>query len=1037
MILDKNLFKAAEGKKESLFSIEQIKIKNGKLVFKINKATIKVNNLNLTSVRNEEKIVYYIKTPFLEAEFPIQNSMVKFYGRFVGKLYQQNKNIELASANWKTENFNIRLSGIVSGKNGTAITANFSGNPEKILYPVLKEFNLSGFLSSRINITKKKKEALKLSGRFKSKSFYVGKEKFSNLRGEGNWSDSDKRVIIKGYMQSAKIRSFMTVNTEPPKTFIKVKNFPTAKAGKLVSIYSAIPLGGIIETGSVEIDKENILGEILIKNIESGIADFNVDGIIDFNFKKKDKVTLFRSQRLKTEFGELAIEGMYNSKNKGLQINARAKISAMDGINKYSNFFIGLDLSRWNLKQGTGFFSLGLDKQSDQLRFDAQFLGKDFFTNGKTIDSLSMNMQKKSGLITGNIEIDDRALKTKALITISKNDTVLDFTEVNGKSEKIFKILNIPSPTVGNITGICKYIQPKGNVTPKIYGKIRSEELFLSGFKFTNVSCDFQSDIDSLSLKDVDFIFMDGKGNANIAFDFLKSEYELTGEVNDVNIKKVYNGLSGKGKIDFAGKGRFLLDPIIIKYNFSDIRFYEDKKFLFEGSAKVFTDFNDFSLVTDGEIRNLDFKSDFSFDLKKKREKYSGNYIFNIKDINLLIPWKNNIGEISIQGNIDTDKNNKFLNAGIANFKGKTLVIPDFSQAIEDYSGFITFDNNKFSLKSLMGTLGGGVVELNGFINLNEDGIDRAQLNLTGNKMLIFPMNRTQFDMGANLSLKYFEDQLSFDGDIKILSGIWEREIDEGISFFTSSKLSPDKADIIKNMTFNLRISGSKNIKMSNTFGRMTGGFDLTLKGTPETPIILGVIEGQSGEIYFSGNKFRLQKAKILFNNKFEINPEIIIKSEAFIKNYRIKFNVKGTADKPLPEFKSSPVLSPQEILTLISLGELFEKQRSIEFSSQKGSTYLINNALMDKIQKRAKKFGINLLRIDPSLSEFSTDNSPRLTVGTAILKDMLIVYSTNITGLRRQVYYFQYQLSPAISLIGMRNEAGRFSVDIRFRKKD
>ena len=302
--------------------------------------------------------------------------------------------------------------------------------------------------------------------------------------------------------------------------------------------------------------------------------------------------------------------------------------------------------------------------------------------------------------------------------------------------------------------------------------------------------------------------------------------------------------------------------------------------------------------------------------------------------------------------------------------------------------------------------------------------------------MNVFPMNRTQFNLNADLSLKYSDEKLSLDGNINALSGTWEREIDEGISFYTSSKLSHERAEIFNNMEFNLKISGRKNIQMNNTFGSISGGFDLTLKGTPEAPVILGLIEGRSGDIFFSNSKFKLLKAKLLFNNRLENNPEIIVKSEAFVKNYRIKFNVKGTAEKMIPEFKSSPTLPEQE-MALISLGELFEKQRSIEFSSQIGSTYLLSNALTDKIQKRAKKFGIDLLRIDTRLSNFSNDNAPRLTVGTAVLKDMLIVYSTNITGLRREVVYFQYQLSPAISLIGMRNEAGRFSVDIRFRKKD
>ena len=96
-------------------------------------------------------------------------------------------------------------------------------------------------------------------------------------------------------------------------------------------------------------------------------------------------MVFFKSQRLKTNFGELAIEGDFNSKTKGFKINANAKISEMSGLNKYSNFFINLDLSRWNLIQGTGYFSLGLEKTIDNLKFNARFLGKDFLQTVKLL----------------------------------------------------------------------------------------------------------------------------------------------------------------------------------------------------------------------------------------------------------------------------------------------------------------------------------------------------------------------------------------------------------------------------------------------------------------------------------------------------------------------------------------------------------------------------------------------------------------------------------------------------------------------------
>lgn len=1053
--MDKNLFAKSSGKKQSssllkIFNLEQIKIKNGRIFFKNKKITFKLKKLNLNSVRNEDKIIYYFITPLFETELQIRKDIVKYYGRLSGKLLQEKNKIELSSAYWRTKDFNIKINGNISGDDGISLAANFSGNPDKILYPILKKLNLSGFITSRISVQKKKGEELKLKARFKARSFFIGKEKFNNLRGEGSWNSRDKKINIKAYVLANQNRSYFTVNTEGKKTFVKIKNIPSEKTAKLVSVYKSVPFGGTIETGTIEISKENISGEVLLKNNTDNENEFNVDGLLDFNLLKKEKLINFESQRLKTEFGELAVKGQFGSKTKNINIRTSAKIMAMDGLNKYLNFFIKLDLSQWNLKQGTGFFSLRYKKDFDQTVFDAQFLGKDFFTNTKTIDSLSVNIKKNNDIIYGNMEITDSLIKAKGKIKIDKNRTIFDFSNVNGKSEKIFKILNIPSPTKGNIYGSCKYIYSKEQKNTTINGRIKSSELYLADFKFLDLSCFFESDIKTLSLKNVKYSFKDGRGDAEIFFDFPLSKYNLSGTLKGIALNKIdslFSGLSGNGNIDFKGSGKLNIDPIKIKYIFPESSYYKNRKFSFKGDGKIFTNFQDFNLSTSGEIYNTDFKSinqklknyksKFSFDMKKEKDKYQGNYVFNIKDINILAPWENNIGEISISGSLKTDYNNVLQNSGIADFSGKTIVIPDFSHAIENYSGFITFNNNSFTLESLTGTIGGGNVGLNGWIRLKDDGIENAQLNLTGNNMLIHPMNRTEFNLNADISLKYLKDKLSLNGNINALSGIWERGITEGISFYTSSKLSSKRSNIFKNLNFNLRISGKKNIKMNNDLGSITGSFDLNIQGTPDSPIILGIIEGKGGEINFSNSKFKLIKAKLLFNNRLEINPEILMESEAFVKNYRIKFNAKGTAEKIIPELKSSPPLPQPEILSLISLGELFEKQKSIEFSSQIGSTSLLSNALTEKIQKRAKKFGIDLLRIDTRLPEFTTDTSPRLTVGTALFKDILIVYSTNISGLRREVVYFQYQLSPSISLIGKRNEAGRFSVDIRFRKKD
>ena len=98
---------------------------------------------------------------------------------------------------------------------------------------------------------------------------------------------------------------------------------------------------------------------------------------------------------------------------------------------------------------------------------------------------------------------------------------------------------------------------------------------------------------------------------------------------------------------------------------------------------------------------------------------------------------------------------------------------------------------------------------------------------------------------------------------------------------------------------------------MENSFGTITGKFDLRLTGNKDFPMLTGFIESHSGKLNFSDKKFDLIKARIEFNNKFVIDPQINIESEAFIKDYRIKFNIKGTMSHIKPELQSNPPLPP------------------------------------------------------------------------------------------------------------------------------
>ena len=373
----------------------------------------------------------------------------------------------------------------------------------------------------------------------------------------------------------------------------------------------------------------------------------------------------------------------------------------------------------------------------------------------------------------------------------------------------------------------------------------------------------------------------------------------------------------------------------------------------------------------------------------------------------------------------------------MATFSGETLSFPNFSHSLNNFQGFITFRNGQFVLQSFTAEMGTGRMQGNGYVAIEDAQVKDLNFNLIGKEMVLYPMDRTHCKLNADLTLKYLNRQLLLQGTLNFLSATWEREIEEGISFYTRSELSPAESKILDLLQLDIKLIGEDDVWMNNSLGKIRGKFNLQLTGTNEFPILTGTIESRSGEIFFSDRPFSVLKAKLVFSNKYFIDPLVNIESETFIQNYRIRFDIKGTTQHPKPEFVSSPPLPPQDILALISLGEMFKRSGSTEYSSQMGSTAMISSKLTENIKNRANKIlGIDLLRLDPLLTGQSSISTSRLTIGKSIGKDLIVVYSTNLASSKQEILYFQYQLSSTLSLIGMKNEDGKYSLDFALQEK-
>lgn len=714
----------------------------------------------------------------------------------------------------------------------------------------------------------------------------------------------------------------------------------------------------------------------------------------------------------------------------------KADTSELNGLHKYLRKYVDFDLLDWDPRKGEGNIGLKVRKSGKNITVTSNFNINNFSLNNAAIDRMYGSVKSVNGLTNVNFSFNDRFLKGDSHLKYEKGNLDVNFTNISGKAEKVLKILEIDINLKGDMSGNFSYQKKNLNISPLITGKYSGKRIDFYDFMFDNVSGDLEVR-DFIKLKNLKFNYHKGKGEGDFLINYDKEYYEAKGRISEIDINCMNREFYGMGNIIFSGKGNFIKNPIKFDYHLTDMSYYKDRTFSANGSGNIFTDFSDYNIKTTGKIKNGMFSSPYILNFGYKSDRYYGSFRVAIEDINILSPWENNSGKVVLLGEIGSDKDGNIGLQGVADFTGSYLSFPGFPHTLDNYKGSLFFKGLEFTLRSFSGNMGGGEVTGNGRLKIVNNRMEDFFINFIGKNMLLFPMERAQFELNANLNLQKKSDKFVLGGNINFLSLLWEREVDEGISFYTNPKSSSGNSKFLDNLEFDLEMKGRENIKISNSFFNGYGEVDLTITGNKDFPILSGSIDSRDGSVLISEREFKLVKAKLVFNNKIIINPLVRLEAETFIKNYRIKFLVSGLSSKIIPEFTSSPPMPTQDIIALISLGELFKRSSSTNISSEVGTTGLVTSALTDKIQKRVKKlFGIDMIKLDPDPTKSSLEGISRLTIGKSLSKDFLIVYSTDISRSTRDVYFFQYQITPTITLIGKRNEEGRLSLDIRFRKR-
>ncbi len=1014
-----------------------IDVSDGELIYRSRNLDIHIDKFDLRTYAQAGGPAYQLVSPNVRLAVRIEKEKVNLEGALEGEARDAGKYLKINRCTWQTRDLWIDLNGKIFKDGAFVLNSMARGSPENVLRPLLGNLTIKGLIYAHATIAQNHRSRLKISGSFNAPSFDSLDGTHNNLRGDARWDSQDGTLQLTSAFTSGSLSSRLAIRARGGEVRLNLQDALAATLTRILAIETEAPLQGRVSHGEITITKKDISGQIDLENgDETHPADspFKVSGRLFFRKNKEGREIAFNAQNVWSNVGRITLSGQGNTLEKRLDVQINANLYHLENAHPLCAHYLDLDLKPWRLEGGQGVFQLTIRHRGNSKQIRSQFKIEHFLSRQQALRALTGDVSSDTRQTRGRFMLESGDLSAQGDLQLQPGSgSQILFNNVHGESRKIVRLLGLDMDLRGTIDGHFSYRKTSASHSEQVDGEIQSRQLFYLGNELNDVHSTLHSQLNDIHLPDLSFQYKNGIGQAAVDIDYGAQNYRLQGAITAIELNRMRPTLQGRADLHIKGEGRFFQDPISLELRIANLAYYPDRPLAVQASAEILTDFSDFSLKGSGLASTPGSASPIALAIRRKRSQISGSFNVELKDLNLLIPWKNNSGQMSLQGQLASGSDGRLSIQGIANFSGTALVIPNFSHALNNFQARVTFKDGQFLLSSMSGEMGGGQVQGNGTVSLNRTRLKDLSLHLVGKEMLLYPMDRLHCKLNADLTLSYSEPQLLLQGNLNFLSATWEREIDEGISFYTHSELSAAESKILSLLQFDLKLSGDENIWMSNSLGRISGGFTLRLSGSNDYPILSGVIEGKRGELYFADRHFNMLKAKLIFSNRFFIDPQVQMESETFIQNYRIRFDIRGTASHPKPEFVSAPPLPTQDILALISLGEVFKRTGSTEVSSQQGSTAMITT----KLTNRANKLlGLDLLRIDPLLTGQSSFSTSRLTVGKSISKDLIVVYSTNLSTYKQEILYFQYQLSPSLSVIGMKNEEGKYSLDIRFRQR-
>ncbi len=377
---------------------------------------------------------------------------------------------------------------------------------------------------------------------------------------------------------------------------------------------------------------------------------------------------------------------------------------------------------------------------------------------------------------------------------------------------------------------------------------------------------------------------------------------------------------------------------------------------------------------------------------------------------------------------------------GNVQFENANIAMDGIPNGLSNLNGTMVFNENRLVVQTLTATSGGGKLSVTGFLTYS-NGIF-ANLTATADTVRVRYAGLSG-TANAKITLQGTPQNALASGNVLLTRFGIGPDVDFA-AFAGSGGVSapPDPNSPLSKLRLDIHATSSPQLDFQNSYAKIAGTVDLTIRGTAAEPSVLGRIQITDGSATFAGTKYQLQRGDIYFSNPVRIDPIIDLDAIARVENYDITVGVHGTTSNLKPTYRSEPPLSEADVFNLLALGRTQEEaQLYSEQQTQAGTdpttSALLGGALNATVSNRVSKlFGGGSVKIDPAFVGTLGNSTARITVQQQLSRQLSVTFATNVNSSAQQLIQVNYALNENQSLVVTRDETGVFSIVYKIRKR-